>query len=87
LHRRLNDVCHRFLGVSVKFLQSIEADELVLQSLRKYTSVLEFAPGSAASRDFRALAEAVDHLPPTDGPSGRMQFFSERMLRAPQSGG
>ncbi len=82
LHRRLNDVCNRFLGVSLRFLQSIEADELVLQSLRKYQSVLEFAPGSAAARDFRALADAIDHLPPLDGPSGRMQFFSERMLRA-----
>ena len=81
LHRRLNDVCNRFLGVSVRFLQSIEADELVLQSLRKYQSVLEFAPGSAASRDFRALADAIDRLPPVDGPSGRLQFFAERMLR------
>jgi len=81
LHRRLNDVCNRFLGISVRFLQSIEADELVLQSLRKYQSVLEFAPGSAAARDFRALADAIDQLPPVDGPSGRLQFFAERMLR------
>ena len=81
LHRRLNDVCNRFLGVSIRFLQSIESDELVLQSLRKYQSVLEYAPGSAAARDFRALADAIDHLTPVDGASGRLQFFSERMLR------
>jgi flagellar biosynthesis protein FlhG len=85
LHRRLNDVCNRFLGVSVKFLQSIESDEMVLQSLRKYTSVMDFAPSSAASRDFRALAEAIELLPETDGPSGRMHFFSERMLRTADS--
>jgi flagellar biosynthesis protein FlhG len=82
LHRRLNDVCNRFLGVSLKFLQSIEADELVLQSLRKYQSVLDYAPGSAAARDFRALADAIDQLSPVDEPSGRMQFFAERMLRS-----
>lgn len=82
LHRRLNDVCNRFLGISVRFLQSIEADDLVLQSLRKYQSVLEFAPGSAAARDFRALADAIDHLTPVKGASGRMQFFADRMLRA-----
>ena len=81
LHHRLNDVCNRFLGVSIRFLQSIESDELVLQSLRKYQSVLEYAPGSAAARDFRALADAIDHLTPVDGASGRLQFFSERMLR------
>jgi flagellar biosynthesis protein FlhG len=82
LHRRLNDVCTRFLGIALKPLPSIEADELVLQSLRKYQSVLEFAPGSAAARDFRALADAIDHLPPVEGASGRMQFFTQRMLRA-----
>ena len=82
LHRRLNDVCNRFLGISVKLLQSIEADDLVLQSLRKYQSVLEFAQGSAAARDFRWLADAIDLLPPVEGSSGRVQFFSERMLRA-----
>jgi flagellar biosynthesis protein FlhG len=86
LHRRLNDVCNRFLGISVKFLQSIEADELVLQSLRKYQSVLEFAPGSAAARDFRGLADAIDQLPPVENASGRMQFFTERMLRASSIG-
>jgi flagellar biosynthesis protein FlhG len=77
----LNDVCNRFLGISVRYLHAVEADELVLQSLRKYQSVLEFAPGSAAARDFRALAEAIDQLPSVEGPSGRVQFFAQRMLR------
>ncbi|WP_396435182.1 MinD/ParA family protein [Limnohabitans sp.] len=86
LHRRLNDVCTRFLGISLKPLPGIEADELVLQSLRKYQSVLEFAPGSAAARDFRALADAIDHLPAIDGASGRVQFFAQRMLRSPFQG-
>ncbi len=83
LYRRLNDVCTRFLGISIRFLHSIEADELVLQSLRKYKSVLEYAPGSAAARDFRGLAHALDQLPPIEHASGRMQFFMERMLRVP----
>jgi flagellar biosynthesis protein FlhG len=69
LYRRLNDVCTRFLGISIRYLHAIQGDELVLQSLRKYQSVLDYAPGSAAPRDFRA--------------SGRMQFFMERMLRVP----
>jgi flagellar biosynthesis protein FlhG len=86
LYRRLNDVCTRFLGVSIRFLQSIESDELVLQSLRRYQSVLEFAPGGAAARDFRALADALDQLPPIDTASGRMQFFMQRMLHATKAG-
>jgi flagellar biosynthesis protein FlhG len=59
---------------------------LVLQSLRKYQSVMEFASGSAAARDFRALANAIDQLPPIQAASGRMQFFMERMLRVPSGG-
>lgn len=82
LFRRLNDVSNRFLGFTLKFLHAIEADEMVLQSLRKYQSVLEFAPGSAAARDFRGLADAIDHLPPVEGASGRLQFFAERLLRS-----
>jgi len=83
LYRRLNDVCTRFLGISIRFLHSIEADELLLQALRKYKSVLDYAPGSAAARDFRALAQALDQLPPIESASGRMQFFMERMLHVP----
>jgi len=51
--------------------------------LRKYQSVLDYAPGSAAARDFRGLAEALDQLPRIQSASGRMQFFMERMLRVP----
>ena len=83
LYRRLNDVCTRFLGISIRYLHTIEADELVLQALRKYQSVLDYAPGSAAARDFRGLAEALDQLPPIQSASGRMQFFMERMLHVP----
>ena len=80
LYRRMNDVCNRFLGASIRYLHSIEADELVLQSLRKYKPVLEFAPGSAAARDFRMLAELITQLPPIEQASGRLQFFMGRML-------
>jgi flagellar biosynthesis protein FlhG len=54
--------------------------------LRKYQSVLDYAPGSAAARDFRALAEAVSRLPPVQSASGRTQFFLERMLSVPAGG-
>lgn len=80
LYRRLNDVCNRFLGVGVKPTPSIEADELVLSALRKYQSVLEHAPGCAASRDFRHLAEFVEQLPQLEHASGRMQFFMDRKV-------
>ncbi len=82
LHQRLNDVCMRFLGQSVRHLGSVESDEMVLQALRKFKAVTEFAPGTAAARDFRALAQAVWELPAVDQPSGRLQLFLGRMVQA-----
>ncbi len=81
LHRRMNDVCMRFLGQNIRHLGSIEADELLLQAQRKYQSVLQFAPGSAAARDFRALAQSISELAPVNQTSGRVQFFMQRMLK------
>ncbi|MEY2994040.1 MAG: Flagellum site-determining protein YlxH [Pseudomonadota bacterium] len=82
LYKRISQVCDRFLQQPVHALPGIAADELVLESLRKYKSVLDHAPGSAASRDFRNLAQAVTALPPITHASGRIQFFVERMLAA-----
>lgn len=79
LYTRINDVCGRFLGKSLRYLHSIEADESVLQSQRHHRSVLEHAPASAAARDFRLLAEATRSLEPVDGPAGGLQFFVERL--------
>lgn len=80
LYQRLNDVCVRFLGESIHYLTSIEHDEMVLAALKKYQSVMEMAPGTAAARDFRRLAELSTQLRPIDHPSGGMQFFMERFL-------
>lgn len=81
LFRRINDVCDRFLGKSLNYLTSIEADELVLAALKKYQSVLEFAPGSSGSRDFRRLADALGGLPEIGHASGGLQFFMERLVQ------
>ena len=80
LYNRINDVCVKFLGKSVKYLHSITHDEHMLAAARNYQSVLEFAPGGNASRDFRKLAETVDSLDQTGVPSGGLQFFFERII-------
>ena len=82
LYQRLNDVCVRFLGESIHYLTSIENDEMVLAALKKYQSVMEMAPGTAAARDFRRLAELSTQLRPIDHPSGGLQFFMERLLQS-----
>ena len=82
LFERINQVCARFLNHTVRYLGSIENDEMILSALKKYQSVLEFAPGSSGSRDFRRLAEAVCQLSPSDRASGGLQFFLERLVKA-----
>lgn len=82
LYQRLNDVCVRFLGNTIHYLTSIESDELVLAALKKYQSVLEMAPGTAASRDFRRLAEVCTQLRPIEHASGGLQFFMERLIQS-----
>jgi len=80
LYQRLNDVCVKFLGLTLHYLTAIENDEFVLSALRKYQSVLDFAPGAAATRDFRRLAQICQDLRPIDHASGGLQFFMERLI-------
>ena len=75
-------MCVRFLNESVHYLTAIERDEMVLTALKKYQSVMELAPGTAAARDFRRLAELCTQLRPIDHPSGGLQFFMERLLQS-----
>ena len=86
LFKRMNDVCTRFLGLSVNYLTSIEADELIMDGLRKHQSVLTFAPGSSGARDFRRLGELVLDLPALTDVQGQRQFFFERLLEVTQEG-
>jgi len=80
LHERINQVCARFLGRSVGYLGTVEQDELILSALKKHQPVLEFAPGSGGSRDFRRLADATRQLPAIERASGGLQFFVERLV-------
>ena len=80
LYNRINDVCKKFLGQPVKYLHSITHDEHMLGAARNYQSVLEFAPGGNAARDFRKLAETVESLTPTAAQGGGLQFFFERII-------
>lgn len=81
LHQRLADVCRRFIGLELPYMGSVEADELVLEAHRKYLPVVEFAPGSAAARDYRRLAHAITEWPAPQGVATR-RFFMNRRARA-----
>jgi flagellar biosynthesis protein FlhG len=81
LYQRINQVCARFLEQTIHYLGSIERDDQILQSLKKFQPVLEHAPTSAGARDFRRLAEITDELPVNNDFNGGIQFFIERLAR------
>ena len=76
----LNQVVVRFLGQSVKFLGTIEDDNWVQESQRRYKSIIDDAPSSKAASDFRKLVQSLEQLPPVIQPTGQLQFFRQRML-------
>lgn len=80
LHRRLNEVCKRFLGADIGYLNSITHDDHMLDAIRVYKSVLELAPGGSSARDFRQLALSTESLKQVGEMSNGIQFFFERFI-------
>src|SRR5690606_22739420 len=85
MFNKLNAVCERFLDVTLQYLGQVPFDENVRKAVQKQKALIEFAPSSKASLAIRALAQAVDQWPLPSGPSGRLEFFGERLLRAADS--
>lgn len=80
LYQRINAVCLKFLGINLEYIASVEADEVILECLRKYAPVLQASPASRAARDFRALAKAIELMPISDHKAHGLQFFIERLV-------
>src|SRR5690606_18281950 len=82
MFNKLNGVCERFLDVSLQYLGHVPFDENVRKAVQKQKALLEFAPGCKAALAIRALAKAVDQWPLPRAPTGRLEFFVERLLQA-----
>ncbi len=82
MFNKLNTVCERFLDVTLQFVGQIPFDENVRKSVQKQKALLEFAPSSKAAIAIRALAQVVDKWPLPNSPTGRLEFFVERLLQA-----
>lgn len=82
MFNKLNSVCERFLDVSLQFLGSVPFDENVRKAVQKQKALLEFAPASKAAVAIRNLAKTVDQWPLPGAPTGRLEFFVERLLQA-----
>ncbi len=80
LSKNINTVVKNFLGGQVNYLHSITSDEMVLRATKSSKCLLDFAPSSNATRDFKELAKIIDSQNSDIGISGGLQFFLERIV-------
>lgn len=85
MFNKLNAVCERFLDVTLQYVTHIPFDENVRKAVQKQKALLEFAPSTKASQALRELARQVDQWPLPSAPTGRLEFFVERLLQASNS--
>jgi flagellar biosynthesis protein FlhG len=85
MFNKLNGVCERFLDVTLQFVGQVPFDESVRKAVQKQKAILEFAPNCKAAQALRQIAQQVDQWPLPSSPTGRLEFFVERLLQAANS--
>lgn len=81
--RRLQRVTDRYLDVMLEHVGDVPEDPALQRSVQAQKPVLEIFPRSPASQAFRQLAQNSERWPLPSGPSGRIEFFMERLLVRP----
>lgn len=79
LSKNINTVIKNFLGGNVDYLHSITFDEMILRATKASKCLLDYAPSSNATRDFKELAKIITSQDSAPAISGGLQFFVERM--------
>ncbi len=85
MFNKLSNVCERFLDVTLQYVGQVPFDENFRTAGQKQMPILEYAPNCKASQAIRALASTVDIWPLPSGPTGRLEFFVERLLQTANS--
>ncbi len=85
LFRRLQRVTDRYLEVTLNYAGEIPDDDDVRRAVRAQRTVLAAFPGGPAARAYRQLAQEVRRWPVPEQPSGRLEFFFERLLTRPMA--
>lgn len=81
--RRLQRVTDRYLEVVLEYVGEIPDDAALQRAVQAQRAVVEAYPNSIAAKAFKRLAAAATRWPIPSGPSGRLEFFLERMLTRP----
>ena len=80
LFDKLANVADRYLGVCPAYLGHVPYDEALRIAVRRRSLVVDEFPSSKSAMALQRLADQLESLPLPTGPSGRIEFFMERML-------
>ncbi|MEX0616061.1 MAG: P-loop NTPase, partial [Methylophaga sp.] len=75
-------VCDRFLEVTLDFMGIVPFDEDLRRAVKKQRSVVDYVPRSKSAAAFAHLAKKIEFWPVRKAPTGHMEFFVERLIRA-----
>ena len=79
LSKNINTVIKNFLGGNEDYLHSITFDEMILRATKASKCLIDYAPSSNATRDFKELAKIITSQDSVSAISGGLKFFVERM--------
>jgi flagellar biosynthesis protein FlhG len=81
IHRQLNLVAEKFLGITVEYFGSIPYDERLTTCVKRQKVMAEFFPETDTSRCLRQLARKMAALTITQYPQDGATFFWDHILQ------
>lgn len=86
LFAKLMEVTDRFLDVSLDLAGIIPTDQNIRAAIRRRKALMDATPNAPAAHAFKKLARTADKWPTPLQPSGKLEFFVERMIQADMVG-
>lgn len=80
----LRRTVERFLSVGLTHAGNVPADDRLAKAVRSQRPVITAFPRSSAATALNRLAQRVDGWLPPAKPSGRIEFFVDRLIARPQ---
>lgn len=82
LFKKLSSVADRYLNVVLRHLGDVPADRYLVKAVQQQRAVVDVYPHSTSGAAFLKIGRAIDQLPGQRGPSGKIEFFFERLVMA-----
>lgn len=82
LFMKLVRASDRFLDVVLDYMGAVPLDDDLRKAVQRQRAAVEMFPRSRAALAFKEMAQGTERWPMAAGPSGQLEFFVERLLRA-----